>query len=156
MAVAGSSFGIFMGILLCPFFFFWESVALRYYISTTSDLCKSLLNIVDNIVSVFNSDREAHKLGSYSCSYELLVGGKWESGQFDRVVFRGEGDARRATVYDFKTNRMRPKETPEEFEMRMQETYAGQLAAYRTAVSVLAGIPPERVAARLLLVGASV
>ena len=88
-------------------------------------------------------------------SYELLVGGKWESGQFDRVVFRGEGDARRATVYDFKTNRMRPKETPVEFERRMRETYAGQLAAYRTAVSVLAGIPPERVAARLLLVGAS-
>ena len=76
--------------------------------------------------------------------------------QPQRRLSDGEGDARRATVYDFKTNRMRPKETPEEFEMRMQETYAGQLAAYRTAVSVLAGIPPERVAARLLLVGASV
>ncbi len=85
-------------------------------------------------------------------SYELLVGGKWESGQFDRVVFRGEGAARRATVYDFKTNRMRPKETQEEFERRMQSAYAGQLAAYRAAVSSLTGLPMGRVTARLLFV----
>ncbi len=85
-------------------------------------------------------------------SYELLVGGRWESGQFDRVVFRGEGAARRATVYDFKTNRMRPKETQEEFEKRMQEAYAGQMAAYRAAVSALTGLSPERVSAKLLFV----
>ena len=83
-------------------------------------------------------------------SYEILVDGKWESGQFDRVVFRGEGGARRATVYDFKTNAMRPKESREEFERRMNETYAGQMAAYRAAVSRLAGIPGDRVDSKLL------
>ncbi len=86
-------------------------------------------------------------------SYELLVDGKWESGQLDRVVFRGEGADRRATVYDFKTNAMRPKETREEFERRMQETYAGQLAAYRAAVVSLCALPPERVSCALLCLG---
>jgi ATP-dependent exoDNAse (exonuclease V) beta subunit len=84
-------------------------------------------------------------------SYELLVGGKWESGQFDRVVFRGEGAARRATVYDFKTNAKRRDETVEDFARRMAETYAGQMASYRAAVSALADIPPERVKTVLLL-----
>lgn len=83
-------------------------------------------------------------------SYELLVDGKWESGQFDRVVFRGEGAARRATVYDFKTNRRRSKETQEEFEKRMRSAYANQLAAYRAAVSSLTGLPPDRVDSKLL------
>ena len=84
-------------------------------------------------------------------SYELLVGGKWESGQFDRVVFRGEGAARRAVIYDFKTNAKRREETSEEFARRMGETYAGQMSAYRAAVSSLAGIPQERVRSVLLL-----
>ena len=84
-------------------------------------------------------------------SYELLVGGRWESGQFDRVVVRGEGAARRATVYDFKTNAKRRDETAEGFARRMAETYAGQMSSYRAAVSALAGIPPERVKSVLLL-----
>ena len=85
-------------------------------------------------------------------SYERLVGAEWESGQFDRVVFRGEGAARRATVYDFKTNAIRRGETKEEFAARMREAYAGQMAAYRAAVASLAGLPPERVSTVLLLV----
>ena len=84
-------------------------------------------------------------------SYELLVGGKWESGQFDRVVFRGEGAARCAVIYDFKTNALRCEETPAEFTNRMGETYAGQMSAYRAAVSSLSGIPQERVRSVLLL-----
>jgi ATP-dependent exoDNAse (exonuclease V) beta subunit len=85
-------------------------------------------------------------------SYERLVGAEWESGQFDRVVFRGEGAARRATVYDFKTNAIRRGETKDEFAARMREAYAGQMAAYRAAVASLAGLPPERVSTVLLLV----
>ena len=84
-------------------------------------------------------------------SYELLVGGRWESGQFDRVVFRGEGADRRAVVYDFKTNAKRRDETPEEFSRRMGEIYSGQMAAYRAAVSSLTGILPNRVRSVLLL-----
>ncbi len=85
-------------------------------------------------------------------SYERLVGAEWESGQFDRVVFRGEGAARRATVYDFKTNMPRRGETKEEFAARMREAYAGQMSAYRAAVASLAGLPIERVSTVLLLV----
>ena len=85
-------------------------------------------------------------------SYERLVGQEWESGQFDRVVFAGAGDARRATVYDFKTNAQRPRETKEEFAARMRAAYAGQMAAYRAAVASLANIPPSRVETVLLLV----
>ena len=84
-------------------------------------------------------------------SYELLADGKWESGQFDRVVFRGEGAARSATVYDFKTNAKRRGEGDAEFVERMRAAYAGQMAAYRAAVASLAGIPPGRVKAVLLL-----
>ena len=91
-------------------------------------------------------------------SYERLVGSEWESGQFDRVVFRGEGDSRRAVVYDFKTNRPVRGESADAFAARMREAYLGQMAAYRAAVASLAGLPPERVGAELLLVetGASV
>ena len=85
-------------------------------------------------------------------SYERLVGTEWESGQFDRVVFRGEGDARRATIYDFKTNALRRGETKEAFAERMRTTYAGQMAAYRAAVASLADLPPARVETVLLLV----
>ena len=85
-------------------------------------------------------------------SYERLVGSEWESGQFDRVVFRGESAARRATVYDFKTNAIRRGETNEAFAARMREAYAGQMASYRAAVASLAGLPPDRVRTVLLLV----
>ena len=85
-------------------------------------------------------------------SYERLVGSEWESGQFDRVVFRGEGDSRRAVVYDFKTNRPVRGESADAFAARMREAYLGQMAAYRAAVASLAGLPPDRVGAELLLV----
>ena len=85
-------------------------------------------------------------------SYERLVGSEWESGQFDRVVFRGEGDSRRAVVYDFKTNRPARGESADAFAARMREAYLGQMTAYRAAVASLAGLPPERVGAELLLV----
>ena len=85
-------------------------------------------------------------------SYERLVGNEWESGQFDRVVFSGHDDARRATVYDFKTNALRRGETNEEFVSRMRSAYSGQMASYRAAVASLAGISPECVRTVLLLV----
>ena len=84
--------------------------------------------------------------------YELLVGGEWQSGQLDRVVFRGEGAERFATIYDFKTNEMRRGETDCDFAARMREAYAGQMSDYRAAVSRLAGIAPERVRTVLLLI----
>ncbi len=83
-------------------------------------------------------------------SYELLRDGVWESGCIDRVVFCGEGDARRAIVYDFKTNRLRAGETPAAFAARLKETYRGQMNAYRRAVHLLTGIPLAHIATNLL------
>ena len=83
-------------------------------------------------------------------SYELFREGVWESGQFDRVVFTGEGAERRATIYDFKTNEPRD-ETNETFAARMRATYAGQMSSYRHVVHELTGIPQDRISSVLLL-----
>ena len=86
-------------------------------------------------------------------SYELFRGAEevWETGQFDRVVFRDEGADRRAEVYDFKTNAVRKGEDAASFESRMKDEYAGQMAAYRKALSGLCGLPPDRIRTTLLL-----
>ena len=84
-------------------------------------------------------------------SFEQLAGSEWISGTFDRVVFRGEGDERRAEIQDWKTNRLRPGEDEAAFAARMAETYAGQMRAYRAAVARLAGLPADRVTSTLLL-----
>mgnify|MGYP003328746640 CR=1 FL=1 len=83
--------------------------------------------------------------------YELFVDGKWETGQFDRVVFSGAGETRTATIYDFKTNAKGVHESDEAFVRRMKESYAGQMADYRAAIGRLTGLPPSRIQAKLLL-----
>ena len=83
-------------------------------------------------------------------SYELFADGAWETGQFDRVVFDGEGDARTATIYDFKTNAKGRDESDGAFAERLRKEYAAQIVAYRKALSRLTGIPSERIAAKLL------
>ena len=82
--------------------------------------------------------------------FELVADGTWVSGQFDRVVFVGSGESRRAVIYDFKTNARRRGETQESFHARLEATYAGQMAAYRRALSSLVGLAPERIDTRLL------
>jgi len=84
-------------------------------------------------------------------SYELWIDGVWQTGCFDRVVFTGEGGARRATIYDFKTNVPRATETPADFAARMMRVYAPQMAAYRKALGILTGISPEHITTTLLL-----
>lgn len=83
-------------------------------------------------------------------AFETLVDGVWTSGRFDRVVFTGEGEERRATVYDFKTNRRKRGESDEEFRIRMLGEYTAQMEIYRKSVSLLASIPLSRVSAVLL------
>ncbi len=87
--------------------------------------------------------------------YELLKDGVWESGTFDRVVFSGVGEGRTAHIVDFKTNRLRSGETPDEFARRMIAVYSGQLAAYREALAALAGIPRSRIRTSLYLTAIS-
>ena len=84
--------------------------------------------------------------------YEIFAAGRWESGQFDRVVFAGAGASRRATICDFKTNAVRPGESLDEFESRMSGTYRSQMLSYRAALSALVGIPEDRIGLKLLLV----
>ncbi len=86
-------------------------------------------------------------------SYELFdkERGVWQTGTFDRVVFHVKDGVRTADIYDFKTNRLRGSEAVEAFERRMRETYASQMAAYRSAISRLCGIQPENISSTLLL-----
>ena len=79
-----------------------------------------------------------------------MADGTWVSGQFDRVVFAGSGGSRRAVIYDFKTNARRRGETEEAFHARLESAYAGQMEAYRRALSSLVGLAPERIDTRLL------
>ena len=77
--------------------------------------------------------------------------GEWETGQFDRVVFTGEGAERAAVIYDFKTNALRTVESIDAFEQRMCQTYASQMNAYRAALGTLTGLPVSRIRSVLLL-----
>ena len=85
-------------------------------------------------------------------SYELFVDGKWESGQFDRVVFWREGGERRAAICDYKTNARRAGESLDAFTARMQNAYRVQMLSYRAALAALTGIPQCSIQLKLLLV----
>ena len=87
-------------------------------------------------------------------AYEIFVNGRWESGQFDRVVFwrEGDGGVRRARICDYKTNAVRKGESVSEFEERMCETYREQMMSYRASLAALTGIEPRNIELRLLLV----
>ena len=84
-------------------------------------------------------------------SFELIAGGLWISGTFDRVVFFEKSGHRSAQIYDFKTNRRRNNETEDAFAKRMQETYAGQMTNYRQALAQLSGLPASSISCTLLL-----
>lgn len=84
-------------------------------------------------------------------SYEIFRDHRWETGQFDRVVFSGPSEMRTAVIYDFKTNAKATGETDGAFAERMRTLYAAQMTSYRWALSRLTGIPRERIATKLLL-----
>ena len=88
---------------------------------------------------------------SYEIYREGTGKGVWETGQFDRVVFTGEGAEREAVIYDFKTNALRAGEPVETFEGRMRRTYAPQMTAYRAALGTLTGLSASRIRSVLLL-----
>ena len=85
-------------------------------------------------------------------AYELFMDGKWESGQFDRVVFWREGGERRAAICDYKTNARRAGESLDAFTARMQNAYRVQMLSYRAALAALTGIPQTSIQLKLLLV----
>ena len=67
----------------------------------------------------------------------------WISGIFDRVViYRNEsGQARRAVVYDFKTD-----------ERALAEDYSTQMSLYRKSLGSLIGLPDDKISSMLILV----
>ena len=85
--------------------------------------------------------------------FEVFDNGEWISGRFDRVVFFGKREESAlnlnlqpqpvlyAEVQDIKTGRPKP-----------DSFYEPQLMAYRRAVHLLTGIPPERITSRIVRV----
>jgi ATP-dependent helicase/nuclease subunit A len=80
--------------------------------------------------------------------FEIVLDGQWMSGTFDRVVLtRGEGgEVASAVILDYKTNRVADAAAV----ARTAEHYAGQMGAYRRALSAMLGLPADRIRAVLL------
>ena len=73
--------------------------------------------------------------------FDLMIGGKWISGIFDRVHIRKVcGKTVEAKIFDYKTNRSTPEKIAKEYE--------GQMEQYRQAAAKLLGISPDKVEAR--------
>jgi ATP-dependent exoDNAse (exonuclease V) beta subunit len=83
-------------------------------------------------------------------TYELFTDGKWETGQFDRVVFSTLEGEKSAIIYDFKTNAIRDGESKEDFKKRLCDIYSGQMSSYKRALSLLTGIRRENIQTILL------
>lgn len=84
-------------------------------------------------------------------AFEIVLDDEWVTGVFDRVVIERDaaGRAVRATVIDFKTDRLGP-DTAADL-ARAAERHAPQLALYRRVVAVLAGLPLGAVACELIM-----
>lgn len=80
-------------------------------------------------------------------AFEIVWGGAWVTGVFDRVVVRREnGVARDVMVYDFKTDQIGEAGALEAAVRR----HAAQLNLYREVAAVLAGVTPDRVGCELV------
>jgi len=77
-------------------------------------------------------------------AFDVVTGGVWTSGAFDRVhvMTAGDGAPLSAIIYDFKTDRA-PGET-------LRARYTGQLESYRAAAAQLLGISPASVTAHIV------
>jgi hypothetical protein len=86
--------------------------------------------------------------------FEVVIEGAWVSGIFDRVVVvrAPDGRAEAATVFDFKTDRVRETGDID----RVRARHAAQLALYRSAAARLAGLPERAVRCRLVCTGPAV
>jgi ATP-dependent exoDNAse (exonuclease V) beta subunit len=73
-------------------------------------------------------------------AFEVVLEEVWLTGVFDRVVVERDGEwrARRATVFDFKTDRV---DEPDEL-VAAANRYREQLETYRRVAAVLTGLPP--------------
>jgi ATP-dependent helicase/nuclease subunit A len=81
-------------------------------------------------------------------NFEILLGDEWLSGTFDRVVLERspEGIPERATILDFKTDRVA---SPEEIDAAVDK-YRPQLETYREVLRRITGLPAPAIRCRLL------
>lgn len=83
-------------------------------------------------------------------AFEIVLEGDWVTGVFDRVVVERDarGRALRATVYDFKTDRVEDSRAGVALAV---ERHAAQLNLYRRVVAAFTGLRPEAVSCELVL-----
>ncbi|MEM9015997.1 MAG: 3'-5' exonuclease, partial [Verrucomicrobiota bacterium] len=81
-------------------------------------------------------------------SFEVVLGGEWLSGTFDRVTIETSeaGKVSRVSLIDFKTDRI----NSEEDHKKAIRTYTGQIETYRDVLSKLTGLAPEEIEANLI------
>jgi hypothetical protein len=86
-------------------------------------------------------------------SFELVLDGRWITGQFDRVTIRlnENGKPVAADILDYKSNRI---DKPDEFKKAI-EHYRPQLEAYTGSLSAILKIPRKAITASLLFTRAS-
>lgn len=84
-------------------------------------------------------------------AFEAVIDGAWVSGVFDRVVLEHDAKGRpaRATVFDFKTDRIAAGLPPADLQ-RLAARHGEQLALYRRAVQALTGLPDGAVTAEVV------
>lgn len=82
-------------------------------------------------------------------SFEIIMGGKWVSGVFDRVMITKDesGEPSGAEILDFKSNRY--LETDAKIKSVARQ-YLPQMEDYRRALSVILGLPTGKISAALL------
>ncbi|MFZ2657586.1 MAG: UvrD-helicase domain-containing protein [Victivallales bacterium] len=79
--------------------------------------------------------------------FELILEGRWISGQFDRVTILKDSDGRitGAEILDYKTDHVNTREEMD----RSLQAYAPQLELYREVLSFLLEIPQNNISTRL-------
>ncbi|HCE45545.1 MAG TPA: hypothetical protein DET40_18550 [Lentisphaeria bacterium] len=78
--------------------------------------------------------------------FELILEGRWISGQFDRVtILRDQNGITGAVILDYKTDHVSSEEDME----NSLESYAPQLELYRKALALLLNIPEKNISASL-------
>jgi ATP-dependent helicase/nuclease subunit A len=98
------------------------------------------------LAEVFKSEKAAEVWRERM--FEIVLDGQWITGVFDRVVLERNdaGQVIRATVYDFKTDRVGAEDIAQ-----VLARYSGQMAIYRHAVARLTGLAEVRVRCALVL-----
>ncbi len=82
--------------------------------------------------------------------FEIVLDGTWVTGVFDRVVVvRDKAGPVRATVFDFKTDRLNDEAALAAAVVR----HSGQIALYRRVVAILTGMDEASVSAELVFSG---